>query len=177
MQALALQLVKWTNSFNLGKFDLYRETVPSLKGTSQDNLGKHASAIYLQVSTIIQALIFVTRSRSWSFIECLGIFLVAAFFGAQLVATLIAVYADWSFAVFQGIGWGWVGVVWLYNIVTYIPIDFIKFLNRYTLSGRAWDRLGLCELLRSADEEMSADLKVLMMGKEVRKKIDLRFFN
>ncbi|KAI3858962.1 hypothetical protein MKW98_028695 [Papaver atlanticum] len=113
--------------------------VPSLKGTSQDNLEKQASAIYLQVSTISQALIFVTRSRSWSFVERPGILLVAAFFVAQLAATFIAVYAGWSFTAIQGIGWGWAGVIWLYNIVTYIPLDMIKFLTRYALSGRAWD--------------------------------------
>ncbi|KAI3949380.1 hypothetical protein MKW98_023317 [Papaver atlanticum] len=75
--------------------------VPSLKGTGQDNLGKYASAIYLQVSTIT----------------------------------------------FQGIGCGWAGVIWLYNIVTYIPLDFIKFLTRYALSGRAWDQFGLAVTL------------------------------
>lgn len=65
--------------------------------------------------------------------------LVSAFLVAQLIATLIAVYANWSFAAIEGIGWGWAGVIWLYNIVFYIPLDFIKFLIRYALSGRAWD--------------------------------------
>ncbi|KAJ0105271.1 hypothetical protein Patl1_18425 [Pistacia atlantica] len=47
-----------------------------------------ASAVYLQVSTISQALIFVTRSRGWSFTERPGLLLVAAFIIAQLVATV-----------------------------------------------------------------------------------------
>lgn len=55
------------------------------------------------------------------------------------IATLIAVYANWSFAAIEGIGWGWAGVIWLYNIVFYIPLDIIKFFIRYALSGRAWD--------------------------------------
>uniref|UniRef100_A0A3B6U0B3 Plasma membrane ATPase n=1 Tax=Triticum aestivum TaxID=4565 RepID=A0A3B6U0B3_WHEAT len=55
------------------------------------------------------------------------------------IATLIAVYADWRFTQIKGIGWGWAGVVWLYNIITYLPLDIIKFLIRYTLSGKAWD--------------------------------------
>ncbi|PNX89683.1 plasma membrane H+-ATPase, partial [Trifolium pratense] len=93
----------------------------------------------LQVSTISQALIFVTRSRSWSFVERPGLLLVAAFIIAQLIATLIAVYANWSFAAIEGIGWGWAGIVWLYNLIFYIPLDFIKFITRYALSGRAWD--------------------------------------
>ncbi len=62
-----------------------------------------------------------------------------AFVIAQLIATLIAVYANWSFAAIEGIGWGWAGVIWLYNIVCYIPLDFIKFIIRYALSGKAWE--------------------------------------
>ncbi|KVI02527.1 Cation-transporting P-type ATPase [Cynara cardunculus var. scolymus] len=105
----------------------------------EQDFRKLASAIYLQVSTISQALIFVTRSRSWSFYERPGALLFGAFLIAQLIATLIAVYANWSFCAIEGIGWGWAGVIWLYNIVFYIPLDFIKFFIRYALSGRAWD--------------------------------------
>jgi H+-transporting ATPase len=43
------------------------------------------AALYLQVSIISQALIFVTRSRSWSFIERPGLLLLGAFVLAQLV--------------------------------------------------------------------------------------------
>lgn len=130
---------------------------------------KLASAIYLQVSIVSQALIFVTRSRSFSFIERPGFLLGGAFLIAQLVsqlsslplhfislefvctflspqhnfysqiATLIAVYANWNFAAIEGIGWGWAGVIWLYNIVFYFPLDLIKFFIRYALSGKAWD--------------------------------------
>ncbi|GAB2223776.1 hypothetical protein Droror1_Dr00004516 [Drosera rotundifolia] len=113
--------------------------VTSLERTAQDDFKKLASAIYLQVSTISQALIFVTRSRTWSYFERPGAFLVIAFLVAQLIATLIAVYASWGFAAIEGIGWGWAGVIWLYNIITYIPLDFLKFFIRYSLSGRAWD--------------------------------------
>ncbi|KAI9153370.1 hypothetical protein LWI28_010337 [Acer negundo] len=113
--------------------------VSSLQKKGPDDWRKLASAIYLQVSTISQALIFVTRSRSWSFVERPGLLLVVAFIVAQLIATLIAVYANWSFAAIEGIGWGWAGVVWLYNIVFYIPLDIIKFITRYALSGKAWD--------------------------------------
>ena len=43
------------------------------------------AAVYLQVSIISQALIFVTRSRSWSFVERPGFLLMIAFVVAQLV--------------------------------------------------------------------------------------------
>ncbi|KAH9619829.1 hypothetical protein KSS87_019138 [Heliosperma pusillum] len=96
------------------------------------------AALYLQVSIVSQALIFVTRSRSWSFVERPGMLLVVAFFIAQLVATVIAVYANWAFADIKGCGWGWAGVVWIYNIVFYFPLDILKFIIRYVLSGKAW---------------------------------------
>ncbi|KAH1215757.1 Plasma membrane ATPase 1 [Glycine max] len=123
------------------KTDFFPQTfgVSSLQKKDRDDFRKLASAIYLQVSTISQALIFITRARSWSYVERPGLLLVAAFVIAQLIATLIAVYANWSFAAIEGIGWGWAGVVWLYNLIFYIPLDFIKFIIRYALSGRAWD--------------------------------------
>ncbi|KAH1067891.1 hypothetical protein J1N35_032878 [Gossypium stocksii] len=95
-------------------------------------------ALYLQVSIVSQALIFVTRSRSWSYFERPGLLLVTAFVIAQLVATVIAVYANWGFARIQGIGWGWAGVIWVYSVVFYIPLDLMKFAIRYILSGKAW---------------------------------------
>ncbi|XP_011002373.1 PREDICTED: ATPase 8, plasma membrane-type-like [Populus euphratica] len=99
------------------------------------------AALYLQVSIISQALIFVTRSRSWSFTERPGLLLVGAFLAAQLVATVIAVYANWGFARIQGIGWGWAGIIWIFSIITYIPLDILKFITRYALTGKAWDNL------------------------------------
>ncbi|CAL8103067.1 unnamed protein product [Prunus armeniaca] len=44
------------------------------------------AALYLQVSIVSQALIFVTRSRSWSFVERPGLLLLGAFMIAQLVS-------------------------------------------------------------------------------------------
>ncbi|KAI3895523.1 hypothetical protein MKX03_022174 [Papaver bracteatum] len=96
------------------------------------------SALYLQVSIVSQALIFVTRSRSWSYIERPGFLLAIAFLVAQMIATSIAVYFHWDYARVQGIGWGWAGVIWLFSIITYIPLDFLKFLTRYFLTGKAW---------------------------------------
>ncbi|KAK1413108.1 hypothetical protein QVD17_34874 [Tagetes erecta] len=107
----------------------------------KDNEYELMSALYLQVSIISQALIFVTRSRSWSFVERPGLLLLFAFFVAQLIATCIAVYANWDFARVHGIGWGWAGVIWLYSIVIYFPLDIFKFIIRFALSGKAWDNM------------------------------------
>ncbi|XP_065849970.1 ATPase 8, plasma membrane-type-like [Euphorbia lathyris] len=107
----------------------------------RENQDELTAAVYLQVSIISQALIFVTRSRGWSFLERPGTLLMVAFAIAQLVATLIAVYASWSFARMKGIGWGWAGIIWVFSIVTYVPQDLLKFMIRYALSGRAWDNI------------------------------------
>ncbi|XP_073132557.1 ATPase 8, plasma membrane-type-like [Henckelia pumila] len=119
--------------------DFFTESfkVKSIRG----NTDELTAALYLQVSIISQALIFVTRSRSWSFVERPGLLLVSAFLIAQLVATLIAVYASWGFARIEGIGWGWAGVIWIFSIVTYFPLDILKFIIRFGLSGKAWDSM------------------------------------
>ncbi|KAK9192607.1 hypothetical protein WN944_003300 [Citrus x changshan-huyou] len=113
--------------------------VSSLNKKNVDDWRKLASAVYLQVSSISQAHLFVTHARSWSYVKCPVLFLALAFCVAQLTATLIAVYATWSFATIEGIGWGWAGVIWLYNIIFYILLDFIKFFIRYVLSRNFWD--------------------------------------
>ena len=74
------------------------------------------------------------------------------------MATLIAVYADWSFAEIKGCGWGWAGVVWLFNIVFYFPLDLIKFAIRYILSGKAWLNLfesKVCDLVSNMKGSLS----------------------
>jgi hypothetical protein len=57
------------------------------------------------------------------------------------IATFIAVYANWGFAHIRGCGWGWAGIIWLFSIVTYLPLDMLKFAVRYIQSGKAWDNL------------------------------------
>lgn len=59
---------------------------------SPQNDGEMMAALYLQVSIISQALIFVTRSRSWSFLERPGFLLLSAFIAAQLVRTHLTYY-------------------------------------------------------------------------------------
>lgn len=63
-------------------------------GTMQEKFGVRSikdspkemmAALYLQVSIVSQALIFVTRLRSWSYVERPGMLLMGAFVIAQLV--------------------------------------------------------------------------------------------
>ncbi|CAD6202373.1 unnamed protein product [Miscanthus lutarioriparius] len=107
----------------------------------KEDVQKISSAMYLQISIISQALIFVTRSRGLSFLERPGALLICAFVVAQLVATLVAVYATISFASISAIGWRWAGAIWLYSLVFYVPLDLIKIAVRYILSGKAWNLL------------------------------------
>lgn len=89
------------------------------------------SIVYLQVSTISQALIFITRSRGMWFTERPSLMLMCAFVVAQLLATFIAVYADWEFTLVRGCGWKWAGIVWVWNLIWFLPMDVIKFGMRY----------------------------------------------
>lgn len=61
------------------------------------------------------------------------------------MATLVAVYAQWEFARMKGIGWGWAGAIWAYSIVTYFPLDILKFIIRFTLTSAHDDHV-VCRL-------------------------------
>ncbi|XP_050142027.1 ATPase 11, plasma membrane-type-like [Malus sylvestris] len=122
-----------------GVEDIFNENLYYTNGTLNPGMNaKLSSALYLQVSTISQALIFVTRSRGWSFLEVPGLLLLSAFVIAQLIATLISALVTWEIARIQAIGWKWCGVVWIYNILIYMLLDPVKIFVRYALSGRAW---------------------------------------
>ncbi|BGP58651.1 hypothetical protein JCM8202_006372 [Rhodotorula sphaerocarpa] len=83
--------------------------------------------IYLQVAQISQALIFVTRSHSFFFMERPSVALFLAFCLAQLISSIIAAYGDWGFSQVQGVSGGWIGITWIWNIVWFFPLDFVKF--------------------------------------------------
>ncbi|CAF0959878.1 unnamed protein product [Didymodactylos carnosus] len=83
--------------------------------------------IYLQVSTVSQALIFITRSRGFFFSDRPAVILVCAFLITQICVTLIAVYADWDWTNIRGCGWTWAGIVWIWNIIWFFPFDLLKF--------------------------------------------------
>ncbi|KAH9924051.1 plasma-membrane proton-e [Fomitopsis serialis] len=98
------------------------------------------SIVYLQVAIISQALIFVTRSHSFFFMERPSVALFVAFCIAQLVSTIIAVYADWGFTDIHGISGGWVGIVWVWDIIWFVPLDWIKFAMKATIIKKLRNR-------------------------------------
>ncbi|XP_073132924.1 plasma membrane ATPase 1-like [Henckelia pumila] len=136
---LAYETSFFANHFNVKDFSKHMGYLTD--DSNKELKAQLASAVYLQVSTISQALIFVTRSRGWSFTERPGFLLVCAFIIAQLVATLLSAVVTCDLFGIMKIGWGWTAVIWLYNIVTYFLLDPIKFAVRYALSGRAWGLL------------------------------------
>ncbi|KAJ7755808.1 plasma membrane H+-transporting ATPase [Mycena metata] len=73
--------------------------------------------VYLQVAIISQALIFVTRSHGFFFME----------------RPIIAAYANFGFTKIHSISGGWIGIVWVWNIVWFIPLDWIKFAMKATV--------------------------------------------
>ncbi|KAJ7368999.1 hypothetical protein DFH08DRAFT_763110 [Mycena albidolilacea] len=89
--------------------------------------------VYLQVAIISQALIFVTRSHGFFFMERPSTALLGAFCIAQLISSVIAAYANWGFTKIHGISGGWIGIVWVWNILWFIPLDWIKFAMKATV--------------------------------------------
>jgi H+-transporting ATPase len=93
------------------------------------------SLIYLQVSITGQFLIFSTRARGFFFNTRPSVFLLSAFLIAQLMATLIAVYAEWEFTQISGIGWGWAAVAWGWSGIWLLVIDIPKFITQAVIDG------------------------------------------
>ncbi|KAG6888988.1 hypothetical protein C0992_006864 [Termitomyces sp. T32_za158] len=96
--------------------------------------------VYLQVAIISQALIFVTRSHGFFFMERPSLALMCAFCIAQLISSIIAAYGDWGFTKIQAISGGWIGIVWVWNIVWFLPLDWIKFAMKATIVKRLRER-------------------------------------
>lgn len=78
--------------------------------------------IYLQVAIISQALIFVTRSHGWFFMERPSAALFGAFLIAQLISSIIAAFGNWDFTAVKAISGGWIGIVWVWNLVWFLPL-------------------------------------------------------
>ncbi|KDE03166.1 Plasma membrane (H+) ATPase [Microbotryum lychnidis-dioicae p1A1 Lamole] len=113
-----------------------------LEQLSDPNDPKIHMIIYLQVAQISQALIFITRSHGWFFLERPSLALFGAFCLAQLVSSIIAAYGSWSFTAVSSISGGYIGFVWIWNIVWFFPLDLVKFgmraiIRQYQASRKA----------------------------------------
>ncbi|KAJ7635126.1 plasma-membrane proton-e [Roridomyces roridus] len=128
MSTIALVIIILETSFFQDNFGVSLDSFPVQHNDPQLHM-----VVYLQVAIISQALIFVTRSHSFFFMERPSTALLCAFCIAQLISSIIAVYADWGFTKIHGVSGGWVGIVWVWNIVWFMPLDLIKFAMRATV--------------------------------------------
>lgn len=78
------------------------------------------------------------------------------------IASLLSALVNWKLASIRGIGWGWTGVIWLYNIVIYMLLDPIKFAVRYGLSGRAWNLVTDNKVSRSVEGQDDGWIHAMM---------------
>jgi H+-transporting ATPase len=115
--SVSLVVIILETSFFQDKFGVSLDTLPA----AHNDPGLHM-VVYLQVAIISQALIFVTRSHGFFFMERPSTALLGAFCIAQLVSSIIAAYADWGFANIHGISGGWIGIVWIWVRFLFLPI-------------------------------------------------------
>jgi len=62
--------------------------------------------------------------------------LIVAFCIAQLISSIIAAYANWGFTKIRAVSAGWIGIVWVWNILWFLPLDWIKFAMKATVIKR-----------------------------------------
>ena len=89
--------------------------------------------IYIFVSVTGQATIFITRTSGFSWKGKPSMALLIAFTLAQIVATIIGAvgfggYPYNSRTSFLGCSWGYAAIAWLWALIFYFPMDFIKFM-------------------------------------------------
>ena len=111
LSTIVLVIVILETNFFQDKFGVSLENRP---GTEPANDRMLHMIVYLQVAIISQALIFVTRSHGFFFMERPSAALFIAFCVAQLVSSIIAAYGDWGFTKIRAISGGWIGIVWVW---------------------------------------------------------------
>jgi len=130
VSTIILVVVILESDFFQRKFHVHLNAEP---GHIDHNDPKLHTIVYLQVAIISQALIFVTRSHGFFFMERPSYALMAAFCLAQLVSSIIAGFADWGFTYIEKINGSWIGIVWVWNIIWFVPLDLIKFAMKATV--------------------------------------------
>ena len=108
--SIALVCIIIQTNFFQDKFGVSLDTAPPIS----HNDPKLHMVVYLQVAIISQALIFVTRSHGFFFMERPSTALMGAFCIAQLISSIIAAYGDWGFTKIKAISGGWIGIVWIW---------------------------------------------------------------
>ncbi|MCO5549579.1 hypothetical protein L7F22_003051 [Adiantum nelumboides] len=99
-----------------------------VKGYHEDiNAPELHMIVYLHTSITSQALIFITRSKGWFFMEPPSLALFLAFCVAQAISSVVAAFASWSFTSVKPISGGWIGIIWVWSLMWLFPLDLVKF--------------------------------------------------
>eukprot|EP01121_Diplochlamys_sp_Union-15-3_P021993 TRINITY_DN9227_c0_g1_i4.p1 TRINITY_DN9227_c0_g1~~TRINITY_DN9227_c0_g1_i4.p1 ORF type:complete len:1054 (+),score=237.95 TRINITY_DN9227_c0_g1_i4:87-3248(+) len=140
---IALVLGTYLSISTLAYFAIAKETrvFTTAFGLRKLDNAELRGMIYMQVSISGLATIFVTRSVGWSYHERPAEIVGFGFLGAQTVASFLGAYGlggypyaydddrsnspDW-----EGAGWGYVVLTWIWCMIWYLPMDPIKFLVR-----------------------------------------------
>jgi len=153
MSTVSLLIIIMETDFFENKFGVH---LSSAKGAPKDaNDPMIHMILYLQVAVISQALIFVTRSHGYFFMERPSYALLGAFCVAQLISSIIAGYADWGFTKIAKISGGWIGIIWIWNIVWFMPLDYIKFAMKATVIKKIRERKAAKPIKPTGEESLS----------------------
>ncbi|PWN34819.1 plasma-membrane proton-e [Meira miltonrushii] len=99
-----------------------------VKGYHEDiNAPELHMIVYLHTSITSQALIFITRSKGWFFMEPPSLALFLAFCVAQAISSVVAAFASWGFTSVKPISGGWIGIIWVWSLMWLFPLDLVKF--------------------------------------------------
>lgn len=118
--SVTLVIVILRTEFFRNKFGVTLITAPNVGDLPDANDNQLHMIVYLQVAIISQALIFVTRSHGFFFMERPSTALLVAFCIAQLISSIIAAYGNWHFAHIHTISGSWIGIVWVWVSVPFI---------------------------------------------------------
>jgi len=99
--------------------------------------------VYVQVSVSGFSLIFITRSRTLSFLDRPGLLVSLAFVFAQVVASIIGAYGLNNFDGFGGAGWGYVLVAWVWACMWFLPLDLLKFAGFQIVKTSWWKHISI----------------------------------
>jgi H+-transporting ATPase len=121
LSRVSLVAVIIESDFFQRKFHVHLNSPP---GQIDHNDKQLHTIVYLQVAIISQALIFITRSHGFFFMERPSYRLIGGFCFAQLVSSMIAGFADWGFVNIEKIAGGWIVIVWVW-------VKFLRLVGQF----------------------------------------------
>jgi H+-transporting ATPase len=141
--AIALGTYLSASTIILFHLAVYTDTFENWFGLDQLSYADARGLIYLQVSVSGLATVFVTRAQGFSWMfwrERPGLRVIIAFCIAQAAATVLGAYGLGGFPSdgatdFNGSGWWWVLVAWIWCFIWFWPMDIIKFVVRSVMRG------------------------------------------